>query len=195
MSRRFIPNILTITRILMTPLFLYYLLNDGQHNKLFALVIFIVASLTDIFDGKYARKHGLVTKLGIFLDPLADKLLVLSAFVSFWMTGQVMLWMLILIAFRDALVTALRMVMEYKGITMITSKLGKWKTAVQITVIHIILLYLLIQSYDMGHYITFMTEFRIIYFLSAITALITAYTGIHYFYYNFRTLKLIFFKK
>ncbi len=195
MPKKYIPNILTFARILMTPVFLYYMFSPHPHGKIIALVIFVIASITDIFDGKYARKHGLVTKLGIFLDPLADKFLVLSAFVSFWITGEVKLWMLILIAFRDVLVTGLRMVMEYKGMTMITSRLGKWKTGIQITVIHIILITLILKSYNLDTYISFLSEFRIIYFMMALTALITAYTGLHYFYYNYRTLRYLFSRK
>ncbi|NQU68169.1 MAG: CDP-alcohol phosphatidyltransferase family protein [Candidatus Marinimicrobia bacterium] len=195
MSKKYIPNILTFGRIFLTPLFLYFLFANIPHGKLIALVIFIGAALTDLFDGKFARKHGLVTKLGIFMDPLADKFLVLSAFVSFWITGEVQLWMLVLTAFRDVLVTALRMLMQFRGFTMITSKVGKWKTGFQITVIIIIMLYLIINSYDLGHYISFISEFKIIYFLMVVTSLITAYTGVHYFYYNYQTLKLLFSKK
>jgi len=179
----------------LTPLFLYFMFANLPHSKLIALIIFIGASLTDLFDGKFARKHGLVTKLGIFLDPLADKFLVLSAFISFWITGEVKLWMLLMIAFRDVLVTMLRMVMQYRGITMITSKLGKWKTGIQITVIIIILLYLIFKSYNFGSYISFLSEFRIIYILMAFTSFITAYTGVHYFFFNFHSLKLLFNKK
>ena len=195
MSKKYLPNILSFARIALTPLFLYFLFSNFPHGKIFALIIFVSASITDIFDGKIARKHVVVSKLGTFLDPLADKFLILSAFVSFWITGEVRLWMLILIAFRDVLVTGLRITMQYNGITMITSRLGKWKTGIQITVIIIILLYLIFKSYELGEYIKFLTEFKIIYLLVMITSLITAYTGIHYIYYNFNTLKMLFSKK
>lgn len=195
MSKKYIPNILSFLRIALTPLFLYFLFSSMPHGKIIALIIFVSASITDIFDGKIARKHGAVSKLGTFLDPLADKFLVLSAFVSFWITGEVRLWMLILIAFRDVFITALRITMQYNGITMITSRLGKWKTGIQITVIIIILLYLIFKSYELGEYISFLTEFKIIYLLVMITSIITAYTGVHYIYYNFNTLKMLFSKK
>ena len=83
MKYKWIPNFLTSTRILLVPVFLYFLLSDFSHGKLLALIVFIAASITDAYDGKIARKHNIVTKFGIFFDPLADKLLVLSAFYAF----------------------------------------------------------------------------------------------------------------
>ena len=194
MSKKHLPNILTIGRIVLTPLFLFFLFTSWEHGKIIALVIFIVASVTDAFDGMFARKYGVVTKVGIFLDPLADKFLVLSAFVSFWVFGEVMLWMLILIAFRDVLVTILRMVMQAKGVTMITSKAGKLKTTLQMIVIHFILLYLVVQSYALFDIASIVSETHIIYIMMVITSLVTAYTGFHYFYYNYRTLKMLLIK-
>ena len=83
MKYKWIPNFLTSTRILLVPVFLYCLFSDFSHGKLLALIIFMVATITDAYDGKIARKHNIVSKFGIFLDPLADKFLVLSAFYAF----------------------------------------------------------------------------------------------------------------
>ena len=86
-----------------------------------ALIIFIVASITDAYDGYYARKYNEITTEGKFLDPLADKILVSSAFISFALLGIIDFWMVGIIIFRDLFVTGLRMAMEQKGRTMVTS--------------------------------------------------------------------------
>ena len=148
MNYKWIPNLLTSSRILLVPIFIYFLFSEFNHGKIIALIIFIVAAITDAYDGKIARKHNIVTKFGMFFDPLADKFLILSAFYAFMffpiLSHTVKLWMIIMISFRDILVTLLRTLMQYKGITMITSKLGKLKTLLQfITIQPLVLLVLL----------------------------------------------------
>ena len=99
-----------------------------------------------------------------------------------------------LISFRDILVTLLRTIMQYKGITMITSKLGKIKTTLQLVTIHLILIFLILKSYS----VTIPSDLfynKSLYFLMVITTLITFYTGVHYFYYNYKTLGSLIFKK
>ena len=83
MKYKWIPNILTSTRILLAPVFLYCLFSDFSHGKLFAFIVFITASITDAYDGKIARKYNIESSFGVYFDPLADKLLVLSAFYGF----------------------------------------------------------------------------------------------------------------
>ena len=155
-EKKYIPNILTSSRILLTPVFLYFLFSDFSHSKLIALVVFLVASITDAFDGFYARKYNLISKFGTFFDPLADKLLVLSAFYGFMfipiLDAEIKLWMIILISFRDVMVTLFRMIMEYKGITMVTSKVSKMKTALQSLTIIFILTYLILFSYNISYW-------------------------------------------
>ena len=102
-----LPNILTIARILLTPFFILCLFYDAPWARPMALVIFIVASVTDAWDGYIARKKDLVTKTGAFLDPLADKILVSSAFISFAIIGKIPYWMAVLIISRDLFVTML----------------------------------------------------------------------------------------
>ena len=198
MIYKWIPNFLTSTRILLVPVFLYYLFSDFSHGKLIALIVFIVASITDAYDGKIARKHNVVTKFGIFFDPLADKFLVLSAFYAFMffpvLSTTVKLWMIILISFRDILVTLLRTIMQYKGITMITSKLGKVKTTFQLITIHLILIFLILKSYSVVILSDFLYN-ESLYFLMVITTMITFYTGVHYVYHNYKTLGNLFFNK
>ena len=182
-----IPNLLTIFRILLTPLFIICLFSNYPYAQLWALIIFIIASVTDAFDGYYARKYNQVTRHGKFLDPLADKILVSSAFISFAILKLVPFWMVSLIIFRDLFVTGLRMALESKGLTMITSKIAKAKTTTQISVIIFILLFLVVQifSYDwIRVVIQFIIEQRIIYYITLLATILTLWTGITYLYKN-----------
>lgn len=182
-----IPNILTIFRILLTPLFIICLFSNYPYAQLWALIIFIVASVTDAIDGYYARKYNQVTRHGQFLDPLADKILVSSAFISFAILKLVPFWMVTLIIFRDLFVTGLRMAMESQGLTMITSKIAKAKTTTQISVIIFILLFLGVQIFSYGWLrvvIQFIVEQRIIYYLTLLATILTVWTGISYLYKN-----------
>ena len=182
-----IPNVLTIFRILLTPLFIICLFSNYPYARLWALIIFIVASVTDAFDGYYARKYNQVTQHGQFLDPLADKILVSSAFISFALMKLVPFWMVALIIFRDLFVTGLRMAMESKGLTMITSKIAKAKTTTQISVIIFILLFLGVQIFSyswLKEIINFIVENRIIYYFTLIATIFTVWTGISYLYKN-----------
>ncbi|MEE8479092.1 MAG: CDP-diacylglycerol--glycerol-3-phosphate 3-phosphatidyltransferase [Candidatus Neomarinimicrobiota bacterium] len=182
-----IPNLLTIFRILLTPLFIICLFSNYPYAQLWALIIFIVASVTDAFDGYYARKYNQVTRQGKFLDPLADKILVSSAFISFAILKLVPFWMVSLIIFRDLFVTGLRMTLESQGLTMITSKIAKAKTTTQISVIIFILLFLVVQifSYDwIRDVIQFIIQQRIIYYVTLFATILTLWTGISYLYKN-----------
>ena len=198
MKIKWLPNLLTSSRVLLVPVFLYCLFSDFSHGKLLALIVFVTASITDAFDGKIARKHNLVSKFGIFFDPLADKFLVLSAFYAFMfipdLSTTVKLWMIILISFRDILVTLLRTIMQYEGITMITSKFGKLKTILQLITIHLILIFLILKSYSVAIPSDLLYN-ESLYFLMVITTIITFYTGVHYFYHNYKTLSSLIFKK
>jgi len=187
-----VPNVLTIFRILLTPLFIICLFSHYPYARLWALIIFIVASVTDAFDGHYARKYNQVTRQGKFLDPLADKILVSSAFISFAIMDLVPYWMVGLIIFRDLFVTGLRMAMESQGLTMITSKIAKAKTTTQISVIIFILLFLGVQIFNynwLGIVIDFIVGNRIIYYFALISTFFTVWTGISYLYKNRITIK------
>jgi len=187
-----VPNVLTIFRILLTPLFIVCLFSQYPYARLWALIIFIVASVTDAFDGHYARKYNQVTRQGKFLDPLADKILVSSAFISFAIMDLVPYWMVGLIIFRDLFVTGLRMAMESQGLTMITSKIAKAKTTTQISVIIFILLFLGVQIFNYN-WLTVVIDFivgnRIIYYFALIATFFTVWTGISYLYKNRITIK------
>ncbi len=185
--KKSLPNILTIIRILLTPVFILLLFSNFKGANLGALVVFIVASITDAYDGYLARKYDLVTPQGRFLDPLADKILVSSAFISFAVMGVVEYWMVVLVIFRDLIVTGLRMAMEFNGFTMLTSKIAKVKTTVQLTIIIFILLYLGIRGLNidvLDSIILFIKSNHIIYYFMLFVSLFTVYTGITYIYEN-----------
>jgi CDP-diacylglycerol--glycerol-3-phosphate 3-phosphatidyltransferase len=194
MKYKWIPNFLTSTRIFLVPVFLYFLFSDFNHGKLIAFITFIIASITDAYDGKIARKYNIESSFGVYFDPLADKLLVLSAFYGFTLlpvlSSCVKIWMIILISFRDVLVTLMRTIMQYKGNIMITSKLGKLKTFLQIITISFILIYLILYSYQFE--LPELIIKKYLFYLMIITTLITFYTGLHYIYYNYNKIKLIF---
>ena len=155
--------------------------------QLLALVVFVIAAITDAYDGHLARNHNQITPEGKFLDPLADKILVLSAFISFAFINIIDFWMVGIIIFRDLFVTGLRLIMSSSGFEFVTTKLSKFKTAFQLTIIIITLIFISIEGLDMSIFsptIELIKQYKIIYILTAFTAIFTAYTGIIYVYAN-----------
>src|SRR5688572_6734775 len=126
-----LPNQLTVLRMALTPLVVYCLTRESLAFRYLALVVFLFASLTDWYDGYAARKLGRVTQWGKFLDPLADKILVITTFAVFVSLGLVKAWMVVVIAVRDILMMALRLYGEWKRQPVVTSTTAKWKTAGQ----------------------------------------------------------------
>ncbi len=125
-----LPNKLTMLRILLIPVFMVFVeLQSVPGHILWALVVFVVASLTDMIDGKIARKYNLVTDFGKFMDPLADKILVTAALIYFVRMELAPAWVVILILAREFLVTSLRLIAAGKGIVIAADRWGKYKTA------------------------------------------------------------------
>ena len=181
------PNILSLIRIILTPLFIILLFDDFKMAKVFALLVFAIAAITDAYDGHLARKYNQITPEGKFLDPLADKILVLSAFISFAFINIIDFWMVGIIIFRDLFVTGLRFIMSSRGFEFVTSKLSKYKTAFQLTIIILTLIFISIEGLDINIFIptiVIIKEYKIIYMLTAFTAIFSAYTGILYVYVN-----------
>ena len=179
-----LPNLLSLFRIVLTPLFIIFLFSD---DRLLALIIFAVAAITDAYDGHLARKYNQITPQGKFLDPLADKILVLSAFFSFAFIGIIDFWMVGLIIFRDLFVTGLRILISSSGFDFVTSKLSKYKTAFQLTIIIITLIFMSLEGLDMKIFIPtlkIIKEYKIIYIMTGFISIFTAYTGILYVYTN-----------
>ena len=130
-----LPNKLTVARILLVPFFVAALLIDFPLNNLVALALFGAASLTDMFDGKIARKHGLITDFGKFADPLADKILVISALLCFVQLGLCDCVAIIIVLFREFVVTSIRLIAAAKGKVIAANMWGKVKTVTQIVAI------------------------------------------------------------
>ena len=129
-----LPNKLTILRIIMIPFFVLFMLLDGgvsQTYRYIAAVIFIVASFTDLLDGKIARKYNLVTNFGKFMDPLADKLLVCSGLICFVGLGQLPAWFVLIIISREFIISGFRLVASDNGVVIAASYWGKFKTVSQ----------------------------------------------------------------
>lgn len=128
-----LPNKLTVLRVIMVPFFVFFMLTDvgGPANKWIALVLFCVASLTDMLDGKIARKYNLVTNFGKFMDPLADKLLVCSAMICMIEMGKLPAWIVIVIIAREFIISGFRLVASDNGIVIAASYWGKFKTVSQ----------------------------------------------------------------
>ena len=132
-----LPNKLTVARVVLIPFFVFFLLNDAMNPnfKWIALVLFIVASLTDLLDGKIARKYNLVTDFGKFMDPLADKLLVCSAMIGLIELGRIEAWIVIVIIAREFIISGFRLIAADNGRVIAASYWGKFKTTFQMIMV------------------------------------------------------------
>lgn len=137
-----LPNKLTVLRIIMVPFFVFFMLTDvgDPANKWIALALFCVASLTDLLDGKIARKYNLVTNFGKFMDPLADKLLVCSAMICMIELGKLPAWIVIVIIAREFIISGFRLVASDNGIVIAASYWGKFKTVFQMAMIIVLIM-------------------------------------------------------
>jgi len=128
--------------------FLIFTIEDNVYTRITALIIFIVASITDLIDGRIARARNMVTNLGTFLDPLADKLLISAAFIAFVQIREIYVpaWMVVLIIGREFLITGLRTLAVAQGRVLAAQPAGKFKTTSQITAIITILVILIVNS-------------------------------------------------
>ncbi len=130
-----LPNKLTVSRLILTAFFLMVLLGEFPLRFTIALVLFIAASLTDLFDGIIARRRNLITDFGKLMDPLADKVLICSAFIAFIELGWMPAWMVVLIVARELAITGLRLLAASKNLVLSAERQGKNKTISQITAI------------------------------------------------------------
>ncbi|MBQ7536135.1 MAG: CDP-diacylglycerol--glycerol-3-phosphate 3-phosphatidyltransferase [Stomatobaculum sp.] len=138
-----LPNKLTMLRIILVPFFVAALLiQNGEVSalRMTALVLFLIASLTDLLDGKIARKYNLVTNFGKFMDPLADKLLVCSALICLVQLGQLPAWVVIIIISREFIISGFRLVAADQGVVIAASMWGKSKTVSQMISIVLLIL-------------------------------------------------------
>ena len=140
-----LPNKLTIIRVLLIPFFVFFMLVPaaGDASRYIALIIFIAASLTDLADGKIARKYNLVTNFGKFMDPLADKLLVCSALICMIELDRLPAWFVIIIIAREFIISGFRLIAAENGVVIAANYWGKFKTVSQM-----VLIILLILNFD-----------------------------------------------
>ena len=131
-----LPNKLTMFRVILIPFFIVFLLASlTPYDKWIALAIFIIASLTDLLDGKIARKYNLVTNFGKFMDPLADKLLVCSALICLIELDKIPSWMVIVIIAREFIISGFRLIASDNGLVLAASYWGKFKTTFQMIMV------------------------------------------------------------
>lgn len=131
-----LPNKLTMFRVILIPFFVVFMLvNITTVDKWIALAIFIIASLTDLLDGKIARKYNLVTNFGKFMDPLADKLLVCSALICLVALDKIPAWIVIIIIAREFIISGFRLIASDNGVVIAASYWGKFKTTFQMVMI------------------------------------------------------------
>lgn len=192
-----LPNQLTILRIILTPVFLYFFLSDNPLFIQISLAVYIVAALTDWYDGWLARKFNYITEWGKFWDPLADKILTSAVFIGFVIVGLLPLWMVILIIFRDLSVTLLRVYADSRGYTFRTTYYAKWKTMLQmIFLYYLLILYVAKNSIDIYNQfqsiVDIMLNKDLIYFVMLVITVITVHSGISYLLLNKSLIKEMF---
>jgi len=162
-----IPNALTVFRIILIPVFIYFALNNCF---ILALIMFVVAALTDAFDGVIARRFGYVSNFGKIVDPLADKLLVVSALVIFSYWGILFWWLTAIILAREVFMTVYRELLKKRGIFLAANRYGKMKTTAQMITIIVTLAYRVVLT----KVVIIDTILLIMYFLIAALAWMSA---------------------
>ena len=184
-----LPNQLTVLRIILTPFFLFFFLSEHILFKQISICIFIIAALTDWYDGWLARKFNYITNWGKFWDPLADKILTSAAFIGFVILGELQLWMVIIIILRDFIITILRAYSDYKGVSFATSKYAKWKTFLQMAFLYYLLL-IYTGKCTPGIYsgnekiFQILLDNNFVYYFMLFITLITFHSGVTYLYKN-----------
>ncbi len=174
-----LANKLTISRIILAGIFVLFLFISGVGAKFFALTIFLIACITDYYDGLIARKKNIVTEFGKLMDPVADKILTLGAFLSFVEMKIIPAWMVMVIIVRELVITGIRILALSRKKILSAEIAGKHKTISQMVAVVSILIFLIIR--DSGftfHYIEYYTKG--VYVLMLITVMMTLISGISY---------------
>ena len=188
-----LPNKLTISRMGLTVAFMFFLFAHGAIYKILALVIFAIAAFTDFLDGHIAKKYGLISDFGRFMDPIADKILIIAAFLAFVEMGLVPAWMVIIIIFREFIITGMRLMALRKDRLIEATLAGKHKTASQVFAIVTILIFIILR--EIGYSLEFWSSKLQYYFeitifcLMFITVVLTLISGVSFFVRNKDVLK------
>lgn len=183
-----LPNQLTILRIILAFVFMFFIFSQGLVFKILALLVFTAAALTDLFDGRIAKARNLITDFGKIMDPIADKILVLAAFLSFIQLQLIPAWTVMVIIFREVMITSLRIFALSKGKVIAASRSGKHKTVSQMTAIFIILISMIVKE-AMLNMSTWQGSFdnttrALAYIAMLVTAVLTLISGISYVWDN-----------
>jgi CDP-diacylglycerol--glycerol-3-phosphate 3-phosphatidyltransferase len=183
-----LANRLTMSRILLTFVFMFFLFCNGLWAKAASLVVFILAALSDYFDGLIAQRHNMVTDFGRLMDPIADKILVLAAFAAFVQLQLIDAWMFVIIVSREILITSMRLFALNKGKVLSAARAGKHKTVLQMAVIFTILGFILLKEIILKYYTWNPAWEKIfrqgIFFLMLVTVGLTLYSGLSYLWQN-----------
>ena len=183
-----IPNMISGIRVLIAPVFLLLLLKQDDHSVQIACGLFLIGAVTDYLDGWYARKYEMVTALGRFFDPLADKVLTTAAYLGFVLLGIADLWMLIVIILRDMITTLLRVYADSVKQPIVTSFSAKTKTFLQMVyIIYILILYFiksLEKQNDWAIVANRLLHSDSTYYIMLALTLFTIWTAIDYLYVN-----------
>jgi len=192
-----LPNQLTILRIVLTPVFLYFFISDDLLMKQISLAVFFVAALSDWYDGWLARKFNYITEWGKFMDPLADKILTSAAFIGFVFVGLLEWWMVAIILVRDFIITFLRIYADRKGFVFTTSFYAQWKTLLQMVFLYYLLI-LYVGSVTPELNSEFSKVFQallnpeLLYFIMLLITIITVHSGLFYINKNKKVIRKIF---
>lgn len=163
-----LPNSITVCRLALTAIFVGGTVMESTFGHWLAMVAFVIAAISDWFDGYFARKYGMVTPLGKLLDPVADKVLVCSAFVYLSARGFCPVWITVLIVAREFLITGLRQIAVEAGQVLAADRLGKWKTGLQLTYCITCLVWFAVDASKSGNWFL-----RLLHFLSDPTSWLT----------------------
>jgi len=186
-----LPNQLTILRIILSPVFLYFFLSDVIWMKQVSIAIYIVAALSDWYDGWLARKFNYITSWGKFWDPLADKILTSVAFIGFAIVDLIPWWMVLVIVGRDVIITLLRVFADMKNYAFTTSYYAKWKTLLQMVFLYYLLILYVAQftpeiNLVYGDLISSLLNKELIFFIALLITIITFHSGVLYIIRNWK---------
>jgi len=180
-----LPNQLTVLRVILSPVFLFFFLSEIIWMKQVSVVIYILAALTDWYDGWLARKFNYITSWGKFWDPLADKILTSSAFIGFALVDLIPWWMVGIIVGRDVIITLLRVFADMRNYQFTTSYYAKWKTMLQMIFLYYLLILYVAQltpeiNSFYGELIPALLNRQLVFYIALIITAITFHSGILY---------------
>ncbi|UCD55545.1 MAG: CDP-diacylglycerol--glycerol-3-phosphate 3-phosphatidyltransferase [Candidatus Omnitrophota bacterium] len=178
-----LANKLTISRIILTFVFMFFLFSKGMLSKMLALVVFIIATWTDFLDGFLAKKRNEITDFGRLMDPIADKILIIAAFLAFVEMKLIPAWIIVIIIFREFIITGLRLIALVKGKVIEAEMAGKHKTVSQMLSIYMVLFFIVAREYSANRF-GFWNEGleyflkNTIFYMMILTATLTLISGV-----------------